>query len=153
MSYVEVRLTWSEFQEAAIVGASRVTSVVFRDLKCPAGTETETKWQQHIEGAIAERVVAKHLNQYWPGLGAFNSQADVGSDVEVKSSPKHSNNLLVPVHHVREGAKYYLVTGEYNDRRVHGWMLGERVAEYPVVNHKGRGNAHLVPKEDLNSCA
>jgi hypothetical protein len=150
MSYFQMRLTYAELYEAACCGAARVCNVIFDDLKCPRGSETEHKWQQHIEGAIAERVVAKYLNQYWHGKSDKNAPSDVGKIVEAKSAPEHHLNLFVPVDQLKPESVYYLVTGAYNDYRIQGWMWGVDIAAYPVENHRGRGDAYRVQKNCLN---
>lgn len=151
MNYVEVSLTRSEFMEAAFAGCGRVTNVVFDNLKTFRGTENPAKWEQHVSGALAEKAVAKLLNLYWPGCSDKNAPADVGKDVEVKSTPLHRNNLLVPVDQCKPGSRYYLITGSYNDYRVHGWRWGWECALCPVVNHQGRGNAYRIPQDRLRA--
>ena len=61
----DVTLTWFEMQYAAAVGAARQLSAIGNGRKHhPYGVPAD-EWGVHIEGAVGELAVAKHLNLYW----------------------------------------------------------------------------------------
>ena len=118
----EVVLTPTEIMEAAFCGVLRVCKVLQEDRGETCGGVREEAWPRHIEGAMGERVLAKHLNIYWHGVGNICG-TDVGEATEVRTT-KHSNGCLILHKNDADDKKYWLVTGAMGNYTVRGWMLG-----------------------------
>lgn len=87
-------LSTAEFLEAAIVGTLR--QVINRSKGVPDrfGFDGDP-WGVHIEGACAEKLVARETKHYW--IGALNSKDD-GSDAGpwgVRHTPREDGSLIL----------------------------------------------------------
>ncbi len=56
-----VELTRSEMAQLAEYGLQRVLNVIERQLKDPTGKDLHTIWSHHIEGALREGALIKHM--------------------------------------------------------------------------------------------
>jgi len=118
---IEITLTPAEIMFGASAGVMREVANIKNGAKHKYGATDKNDWQMHIEGALAEMALAKHLNIYWSGKGAI-TLPDVG-DQDVRVSASHNNRLILhPDDH--DGRRYWLVTGQYGSYRIKGWILG-----------------------------
>jgi hypothetical protein len=109
--------------------------------------DVEHKWQNHVEGALAECALAKFLGVYWKGVGSPNAP-DVG-EVDARVTQKDFHKLILhpwdPNHR-----PVFLLVGKEGKYHVRGWMFAgdgkvERYWQDPV----GGRPAFFVPQRDL----
>jgi hypothetical protein len=154
-----ITLTFDEMTQAASIGAfRRIKSIAngrnpnSNNLK---GGEFD-RWRMDIEGAMAERAVAKWLNMPWTGAietGDFKD-ADVGDSVQVRYTI-HANGGLLLYPKDRDAHYYVLTAGGYGTYQLIGWMKGSagKVQRYLDCGKAKGLNAHLVPQSDLRPMA
>ena len=150
MSSVAIQLTPAEIFQGAISGVMRQAQNIQRQHHGAHGANNQNDWQMHIEGALAEFAVAKHLNVFWSGKLGLYTPGDVGS-IEVRSSQKYENSLIV-----RKGdldqAKFVFLTGVNGSYLIHGWITGfEAKQDRYLRSPNGREPAYFVPKNKLYS--
>jgi hypothetical protein len=117
---IEVKLTGAELLMAAGVGVSRNLVRIKKGSIGKNNQPPETYWQSHIEGALGECAVAKHLNVFW-SAGVIR-----GPDVfrwDVRTTSKHSNRLILQPDDDDEKV-FFHVTGVNGAYRIHGWIYG-----------------------------
>lgn len=145
-----VTLEWYELSEAAHVGALRHVESIRRGMTRPDGTTP--RWDEDVEGAAAERVVAKTLGLYWSGSVNGLHSADVGA-IGVRHAVDRNRRLIL---RERDFARYgdeavfVFVTGQRGAYEVHGWIsAGEARREEWRDNPNGWGEAYFVPRQAL----
>lgn len=84
------------------------------------GNSTDENWQQQIEGAMAELVIAKFMRYDWSGLGE-PGQPDVGPD-DVRHTSYSRGCLLLHLGD-KDDRVFWLVTGGYGQYQVRGWIV------------------------------
>lgn len=123
---IEVTLTWSELELAAIVGVRRNVESL-SDGNSPhrlMGTPHQDLpgWQGHIEGAAGEAAVAKYLNRYWSGtVNTFGKGGDVGA-LQVRARSRHDYELIIRPKD-RDDDWFVLVTGKAPIFRIRAWFV------------------------------
>ena len=152
----QFRLEPGEAFNAAIAGLQRQFRAIQRNAKDNQGDITRDEFSTNVHGAIAEATVAKALGMYCNLASADRSIADVGSNVEVRSSPNPQAKMPIRKKD-RDDAKYYFVVGIYPDTKIVGWMYGRDCKQdrYWVATDK-HGNLlerpyWAVPQSDLNT--
>ena len=122
---MRITLDSAEAFHAGMAGFMRMFRVVTNSYKSPFdGLGSSDGWQSHIEGAIAELVVAKATQMYWPGATwSFKAHHDVGP-YEVRYT-KHERGHLLLYPQDDEASPYVLVTGSYPDFCIQGWIYGK----------------------------
>jgi hypothetical protein len=145
----EVVLTNHELLMAAQIGSVRQIASIKASLRDRHGFDGETGWQVHIEGAAGELAVAKLLGCFWDGSVNTFKQADIGSDLHVRTRSKHTYELIVRDNDP-DGGTYVLVTGFNGRYVVHGCILGG-AAKQPEWRkaHGDRPPAYFVPHSAL----
>ena len=144
-----VILTPAEILSAAISGVMRQSHVIKKDLQGRYDEPLDDCWQRHIEGALAECAMAKHLNLYWQGKGDVGGR-DIGIN-EVRSAQYHHYRLMLhPID--KDDSKYWFLTGRYGTYKIHGWIMGVdgKQPEYwedPTGNNR---HAYFLPGSKLN---
>jgi hypothetical protein len=91
-----VLLSWHEAKEATEIGVKRQISNL-KDERPDAHGFTGDGWGAHIEGALAEKAVAKHLDRYWLAVVSGDPkilQGDVGN-LQVRSTMHASGRLIL----------------------------------------------------------
>lgn len=148
---ITIALTLPEIYVGAFVGIMRqITNI--RDRRTNAnGLQDGNDWQYHIEGALAEKAVAKHLDVYWSGSIGNLSFSDVSDKYEVRSGAKHTYSLIIHPKD-KDDKPFILVTGLNGTYQIHGWMYGAegKLQEYWSDPVGGRP-AFFVPSEKLHS--
>jgi hypothetical protein len=103
-----------------------------------------------IEGALGELCVAKVRDRYFSATLNNFKDADLGKDVQVRTTSRHDFKLIVrsndnPNHF------YFLVTGMSPTFCVRGWMKGSDAMQDKYLKApNGRPPAWFVPPTDLN---
>jgi len=151
----QFRLEHGEAFNAAIAGLQRQFRAIQRNAKDNQGDITKDEFSTNIHGAIAEATVAKALGLYCNLASADRAVADVGSNVEVRSSPNLKAKMPIRKKD-RDNVKYYFVVGTYPDTKIVGWLYGRDCKKdcYWIANDKD-GNLlnrpyWAVPQSDLN---
>ena len=147
-----VKLKAGEMLNAAIVGAQRNIVNIKAGRPGVYGIPNGYDWQAHIDGAIAEYIVAKSLGVFWNSgvrvLGA--PDVDTGVGVEVRSTHSRKNRLVIHPDDHDERA-YVLVTGHSGEYWIEGWMFAAdcKLDKYWKDPTGKQRHAYFVPIEDL----
>ena len=146
---MNIKLTLAEIQIAAQVGIQRQLQNL-KNGACPAyGAGNRNDWQLHVEGAMGEMALAKHLGVYWDGKGKMRAP-DVG-ECDVRTRSKHSYELIV--HDRDNDDRYiYLLTGTNGDYRLHGGIYARDAKQKRYWKDPAGGRpAYFVPQSDLQN--
>lgn len=107
-------------------------------------------WTNNIEGTMAEMAVAKALGIYFAPKRPQHQDPDLGTDIQVRWTPKPDNSLIVrqsdPKSH-----RFILVTGKAPSFTLHSWLLGAEAMQssYWFAPNNGRPPAWFVPQSAL----
>jgi len=146
---IEVKLNSSQLYQAATVGVIRQVRNISDNRKPRYEAGNQNDWQLHIEGCLAEMVVAQHLGLFWDGNIGILSAGDVG-DLEVRST-QHASGRLILHPKDKDESKYFLVTGVNGVYQIHGWMFGRDGKQNKYWKDPSQGRpAYFIPKNDLN---
>lgn len=147
---MKVILDWHEVTAAATIGIHRRVSSLQKQITDRMHSRDENPWQIDIEGACAELACAKALGVYWgAGVDTFKSP-DIGHTIQVRSTSKPSNRLIIRENDPDDEA-FILVVGKAPAYEVRGWILG-REGKKPewVKDANGIGKpAYFIPTEEL----
>ena len=148
---VPVQLSPSEIYSAALAGVLRQVQNLQKNRTPAYGIDDNSHWQAHIEGALGEMALAKHLGIYWSGKGELRDP-DVGL-VDVRTTT-HENGCLILHEADDDHRKFYLLIGCNGRYNVFGWMFGlegkqQRFWRDPTGNNR---HAFFVPQSALNKC-
>lgn len=149
---IYVKLKPAELLNAAMIGVQRNIVNVRKGRPGVYGIQNGYDWQAHIDGAIAEYIVARQLGVFWNGdvraLGA--PDVDAGLSVEVRSTHSRNNRLIIhPEDH--DGVAYVLVAGHSGEYWIQGWAYAEdcKQDKYWKDPTEQDRYAFFVPVEDL----
>lgn len=145
-----VTLTQFELWLAATVGMRRQVEALRKGLPEQHG-HTGSGWNEHIEGACGELVVAKALDRYWNGsVNTFRAGGDVGA-IQVRTRSRAEYELIVRPND-DDAAVFVLVTGAAPRYTIHGWIRGAD-AKRPAWRraYGGRPPAFFVPHASLHA--
>lgn len=145
---MNVTLEWFEVSRAALVGVSRNVEAMRKG--CKNRLPISDEWSIHILGALGECAFAKATNRYWNGSVNTFKDADIGSNIQIRTRSMHHYDLIV-----RDGDAdddvYVLVTGGPSDFVLRGWLrCKDAKQEKYRANYGGYGNAFFVPQSELN---
>lgn len=92
-----VTLTWGDMMLCANVGIMRRTSGIFKKRTGRYGAATHGRhwWGIDIESCVAEYAVSRFCNLTWDGMIGRTDIIDVGGLVQVRSTEKSSNRLML----------------------------------------------------------
>jgi hypothetical protein len=128
MHSVSVTLCPKEMMVAGLNGQMRQVENVRKKYRPPTmGCGHFKDWQLHVEGALAEWAVAKHLGVYPSGF-EFGS-GDLGR-YEVRSSP-NPKTLMYMKPTDKDDHIFIRVTGVNGDYQIHGWITGKDGKQFP----------------------
>lgn len=145
---VEVRLSLTEANAAAMIGVLRNLRSVFDDRKDKLNIG-KGYFQAHIEGALGEMAVAKALNIHNPLTVNTFKDADLGVCLQVRTRSEHWHDLIVRENDSSDEI-YILCTGSCPEFKVHGWVYGsEAMRDEYLKNHGEYGDAWFVPADKL----
>ena len=138
---------------AAHAGVMRQVENLKNGLPPRYGAGHQMDWQLHIEGALGEMALAKHLGLYWPGKGE-RGQPDLvhsGWVVEVRLAKRDDYDLRLHPHD-KDHARYWLMTGINGSYSVRGWILGAdgKKSEFWGDKWNTGRPAYWVPQSELH---
>lgn len=143
-----VTLTWSEVFTAAFVGIVRQVQNLQKGRRDAHGAATRDGWQLHVEGALGESVVAKHLGHYWNGHFGDLDAKDVGK-LQVRTSEGENNRLILHETDPDDDI-YVLVVGSPPRYRIAGWIKGRDGKQNAYwTDPRGNRPAYFVPRHAL----
>jgi hypothetical protein len=147
-----------EFLEAVAIGMFRG---VWNRYRAKGDTYSFNKrndvysgWGISIEGACAEKVVAKFVKKYWVGvLSGKDDGADVG-EYGVRSSWRNDGDLILHPKD-RDDRIFIHVAGVAPWQVITGWLLAgdgkkEEYWRTPETNKYCTHEAYFVPQSNLN---
>lgn len=138
-----------ELALGAHVGMQRQIESLSRGLRDQHGARAEMGWQLHIEGAIGELVVAKHLGIFWDGSVNTFKLPDLGRQVQVRTRSKDHYDLIVRTND-QDDDLFVLVTGVAPTYCVRGCIWGRHAKQLHFwACHGGREGAWFVPQSHL----
>lgn len=146
---MRVALTCAEMMQAGLAGVMRQVENVKKKRVARCGKD---QWTSHIEGAMAECVVAKSLDLYWPGKGVFCGP-DV-SNLQVRSTP-YVNGCLALQPDDDDEAIFILVTGRMGIYNIRGWIKAKDGKRPEWWEHKADTHrpSFYVPQSALATIA
>ena len=152
---MRIELEDHELRLAVSVGCERQIQNIYRARTNQYGNDDSRCWQDHIEGAIGEYVVAKCLGRFWNGaLGKMRAK-DVG-ELQVRATRHVNGKLLVHDEDDRNDA-FVLVRGAGKVFDIAGWLYGadaqckdfwDTTIRYPCYAVESK---YLTPIEGLPS--
>jgi hypothetical protein len=149
---VKVTLTEWEIRMAVTVGAERQIQCVLKGIHRAEelGGDEQDNWQNHIEGALGELAFCKAKQRYWGGtVNTFKGAADVGRNVEVRTTPGETNHLWVRASD-KDDYYYVLVRGICPIYDVVGYMQGKDAKrEDWRCTLEGWGKTYWVPNDKV----
>lgn len=122
---IEVRLTWAEAELAAYAGMKRRLLALHDSRPGFYGFKEDDGWGSDVESAGAELAVATATGLAWVAWARRPSevQADVGDDVQVRSTRRGNGHMLI--HEAdRDDHRFVLVFGSIPSYRIAGWISG-----------------------------
>ena len=143
-----IKLELPEIMIASQVGIMRQLEDIKKDKKSFSGEKKEGAWQRHIEGALAECALAKHLNVYWnkkpwpaPDVGEVEVRSNAYPNADLRIEPKDPDDR-----------KFYLLTGLNGTYTIRGWMYAgdAKQKKWYKTYDLGREKKYFVPQEFLN---
>jgi len=144
-------LTLPEILSATNVGVIRHYESIKDGRKPDPTLNSSTNWLfMDIEGALGELCVAKIRDRYFSATINNFKDADLGEDVQVRTTSNHDYSLIVrpkddPNHF------YFLVTGMSPTFCVRGWIKGSDAMQDKYLKApNGRPQAWFVPQTGLN---
>ena len=142
----EITLAYDEVLVGAQIGAMRQVENIKFGQPNKRGYRENNNWQLHIDGALAEMALAKHLGLYYSK--GWIRAGDVG-EFEVRSS-KLSHARLIVHKDDKPDSWYWLLTGTENKWTVHGGMLAKDAMQEKYWDDPTKGRpAYFVPQSDL----
>ena len=145
---MHIRLTPAEYVHAAHAGFMRQASNTCKG-RIDAYGYSGIGYDLHIQGAIAEFVVAKAMRLFWTGLSAVGASDVAG--LQVRSSANHNYRLIVHPGDP-DDAPFVLVTGNSLEYVVRGWIYGSEAKQQQYWQEPVKGRpAYFVPQSDLHS--
>jgi hypothetical protein len=150
---IPVKLTAIERKVAILIGETR-TSVSKDDDDRPDAHGLKANREDGLkidrQGAIAECVLAKHLNVFWCGsVNTFKSEKDVGTVFEVRSIDDMSKRLIVRMDDP-DDAYFVSVAVFDNVCYIKGYLLGRDAKKGKWLRDPNdREPAYFVPDEGL----
>lgn len=147
------RLDWAELSTVAQLGMLRNIKGLSKGYPDRAGFDSSggAGWGIHIEGAAGEYVVSKALGvAHEPGITNFREGADLAGFIDVKTTARRENGLILTPRSIPELA-YVLVVGSSPEFTIMGWAWGSDVkqSKYYRTIKAGRPKAFSMPIEDL----
>ena len=145
----EVRLSYAEILQGAMVGVMRQIQNLKAGRTHAHGAAPDKGWQMHLEGALGEMALAKHLDVYVGGTGVLRGP-DVG-DCDVRTTAGADNRLILHPDDPDERV-FWLLTGQNGKYTVRGNILGAEGKQQKWWKDPVGGRpAYFVPQGELNN--
>ena len=149
---ISFKPTEAELHLAASVGALRQIWAKRNGLRHTGNHSQAGGFEQHINGALGEMMLAKYRNVFWSGtIGTTCAAADVGLIYQVRATAHRDGKLLL-----RPGDKadqpYVLARVLLPDVNLVGWLWGHE-AMLPIHQRENeRGTVFLAwPLHDMET--
>lgn len=142
-------LSHTEKMSAAMIGVMRHLDNTEANRDHLWGGDKNMGWQYHIEGAMGECAVAKHLGMFWSC--GVRGDDDVG-EYQVRTTDESWKKLILHPED-EDNKRYYLVTGLNGTYSIRGWILcrdGKQKQWWQDPTKKNRW-AFFVPQSALRS--
>ena len=144
-----IELTRAEIEIAKSIGCLRRMASMKQGHKNAHGFDGSTAWDIDIEGAAAELAYCKYRGKYWGGCVNTYKGADVGSNVQIRSTTRPDGCLIVrdndPDDHF-----FVLVVGRIPAFTVVGFIKGcDAKQKKWIRNPNGREACYFVPQDWL----
>lgn len=135
---------------AGLVGYKRMYRVRAKQwMNQPRGHAADP-WGVHIDGAMAEALVAKHTGKYWHAVSAnFKDMPDAG-DLEVRHT-RYANGAILLHETDKDDRKYVLVAGLWPNMRIVGWIWGRDAKQQKYWKDGIDRPCFWVEQSELNS--
>ena len=143
----EIKLTATEIMQGALIGVMRQVQNLGKGRK-HAHKASGNDWQMHVEGALGEMALAKHLSIYYGGVGVLRGD-DVG-EYQVRTTAG-ANNRLILHKDDPEDKWFWLLTGANGEYTVRGKILGlngMKPEYWKDPTGEGR-HAYFIPQSEL----
>jgi hypothetical protein len=147
-----VVLTPHERWEAVMQLGIRINEIIHAGRRDAFGADQENGWSYHLEGIWGEKALAKYLNIYWQGSGAFRG-ADVGT-YQVRTTANENWGLVLNPNDKPEDI-FWAMLGSMGTYRVIGWIkavdgkVDQNVTTWTRENETAR-QGWIVPWDELN---
>jgi len=146
---VTIELTPFELYGGAMTGINRQIESLRKGNKDNLASSSGSGFGSHVEGAIAEIALAKHLHTYFPfTVNTYHSQPDVFPNFDAKWRGREDDDMFVSID-AKDDTLYVLVTNKGFNYTLHGWATGAEVKQCPIKWPGGRP-AHLVLQSQLH---
>ena len=145
-----VTLTWYEVRLGATVGLERRVRAMQAGYPDRNFQTDSNRWNDHVEGALAEMAVAKQLGQFWNGsIDTYRDGGDVGA-YQVRSSP--SIHDMVVRDRDKDEEIFVKVFGRAPTFTIYGWITGAEAKRDEWRGDRGNGGppAFWVPRDRLH---
>ena len=147
---MKIILNTNEMRIAAYTAVERCIQSIGLGLKDAHGYKGEDSWDININGSGAEMAVAKFLNKYWGApVGNFKG-ADIGENIQVRSSINLTAKMVIRKNDNLND--YYVFSiGKIPNYEIIGFIKGvdARREEWYTDNGNGRPPAWFVPQSAL----
>ncbi len=113
------------------------------------------KWQNHIEGALAEYAVAMYFDVTWQQTVGQCGRLDVGP-FEVRQTGYRTGELVIQTDEHHPDAPFILVVGDYGKYKIAGFVPRARDfmnKDFETTKVKGRRPAFWIPQAKLTPIA
>jgi hypothetical protein len=122
---VTITLTWAEMMLAHAVAGHRIIMNLrggaSAKFGAPLGVEGDAL---HVLSCRAEMATAKYFNRFWSGAVGDYSAADIGKDIEVRSTSPGDRRSLILHKQDHDERAYILVIAEGRAMTLTGWIRG-----------------------------
>ncbi len=149
---MRIELTLSEFDLA--INTARLRMIASESLNCNHATTYERtlvkRLEEEVVGACGEIAFAKHIGKFFvPSVNAFNKEADVGLNVEVRSTIRLDGCLIVRNNDLDDRA-FVLAIVDGKNVDLAGWLYGRDAKKDEwIKNPHGYRKAWFVPQNCL----
>lgn len=147
---VPIHLSTGQTIIGSEIGRCRHLQNVAKKRAVTRGARPDWRWQEHIEGALAELALSAWTGLSWDGAIGDLGASDVGP-YEVKWVSNASKKLLIHYDNLKPDKPYVLVCGLAPDYVLRGWLWGHEAKDPGFredPNNQGRPTA-LVPTSYL----
>jgi len=140
----KIRLSLKQIELAAWAGVQRQANRISKG-------QFNHDWQSHVEGCLGEFAVAQFLGKHWDGNIGLPGPGDVGSKIEVRTTPLLDGRLLINEHD-QTNANWVLVCGSNGDYILVGWLEGilAKVDKYwAKISANNTKEMYCIPQSEL----
>jgi hypothetical protein len=139
-------MTFRPFRLTTIMEAVKVAELRYLEARV-GGMNNATTYQsdfvevmsRDVGGILAEMVVGRKFSRtFLPAINTFHAQADVGEDIEVRSTPHHNGALIVRDNDDPARRYVLVVVDPMRGFAVRGWCYGYE-ARKDEWHKKGQG--------------